>query len=751
MRKLKVLFLLIFIQVISVPALLAQDAVIRGVISDRQTGETLAGATISLQAVNSDELKGMATDNSGYYQLSNIAPGNYVFMVRYVGFETMKDTISITSSTGVLLKNIQLSPASENLGEVVVSDRTTRGKVGQIRIKPETIGRVPTPAGSADLVSYIQTQPGVLVTGDRGGQLFVRGGTPSENMVLMDGTLIFQPFHIVGFFSVFPEDVVSSADFYAGGFGPRYSGRSSSVMDVRLKNGNLYETGWSASVSPFISDFFFESPLSEGKSSLLVSTRGSLIEESSEIYLQERQPLKFNSQLVKYSSNSNTGVGCSALFMRTYDRGKLDFETDQYFKWSNVATGGRCAGASESSSLSFIEMNFGLSFFSNEAGGGGSGTRNSSIFKSNLDLNLTQQVSDIRFDYGFFTSYRTVNFDLMNRFVSIDANEESFLTTGAFLNVEIPIGPNLSVEPGVVGTSYLRKLPASFEPRFRFSVNLPFNMDGEFHGAAGIYHQPLIGLADFRDAGTAFTAWMRMPDSEEVLKNTHYLLGIQQNITSQFGFSLEAYHKNIKNTPVSVWSPIAKFSTELAYADGTVDGFDARMDFSGRNYYLSVGYGFSITEYQTAQEHFGIWFGEPVQTYHPPHDRRHQLNAQMGFDIGRFSVNVSWMYGSGMPYTRPMGFDSFFNFNEGKPEVTEEYGTPRILLDRPFDGKMPNFHRLDLSVEQQFSIQGVNLKVQAGAINSYNQENLFYYDVFFQRGINQLPIVPYMSLKMGSK
>jgi hypothetical protein len=437
--------------------------------------------------------------------------------------------------------------------------------------------------------------------------------------------------------------------------------------------------------------------------------------------------------------------------MRTYDRGKLDFETDQYFKWSNVATGGRCAGASESSSLSFIEMNFGLSYFTNEAGGGGSGTRNSTIFKSNLDLNLTQHVNEIRFDYGFFTNYRTLNYNLMNRFIAIDANEESFLTTGAFLNVEIPIGPNLSLEPGVVGTSYLRKLPASLEPRFRFSVNLPFNMDGEFHGAAGMYNQPLIGLADFRDAGTAFTAWMRMPDSEEVLRNTHYLLGWQQNITNQFGFSLEAYHKNIKNTPVSVWSPIAKFSTELAYADGTVDGFDTRLDFSARNFYMSVGYGYSITEYKTAQDHFGVWFGESIQKYHPPHDRRHQLNAQMGFDIGKFSVNVSWMYGSGMPYTRPMGFDSFFNFNDGKPEVTEDYGTPRILLDRPFDGTLPNFHRLDLSAEQQFVIQGVNLKVQVGAINTYNQENLFYYDVFSQRGINQLPIVPYVSLKMGSK
>lgn len=741
-----ILFLIMFASVLS-----AQNVTLRGVVSDQQTGESLVGATVSVQLIGEDNgIKGTASDNSGYYQISNINPGKYLFTVRFVGFEELNDTLTISGNSGVLLKNVQLKPSSEDLGEVVVSDKSTRGKVGQTRIKPESIGRVPAPSGTADLVNYIQMQPGVLVTGDRGGQLFVRGGTPSENMVLMDGTLIFQPFHIVGFFSVFPEDVVSSADFYAGGFGPRYSGRSSSVMDVRLKNGNLYEMGWSASVSPFISDVFFESPLAEGKSSVLVSARGSLIEESSSTYLQEQQPLKFNSQLIKYNSNSNTGVGCSALLMRTYDRGKLDFESDQYFKWSNVATGMRCAGASEGSSLSFIEMNFGLSYFSNEAGGVGAGTRNSNIFKSNLDLNLTQYINDIRIDYGFFTSYRTTNYDLMNRFISLEANEESFLTTGAFVNLEIPVTTFFSVESGVVATSYLRRLPTSLEPRFRFSVDLPFNLNGEFHGAAGMYNQPLVGLADFRDAGTAFTAWMLMPESERVLKNTHYLLGWQQSITNFFSFSLEAYHKDIKNTPVSVWSPIAEFSTELAYADGSVNGFDTRLDFSQRNFYASLGYGYSITEYETSQDHFVIWFGESIQKYNPPHDRRHQINAQMGFDIGNLSVNINWIYGSGMPYTRPMGFDSFFNFNEGMPEVTDEYGTPRILLDRPFDGKMPDFHRLDLSVEQKFQLTGMNMKVQLGTINTYNQKNLFYYDVFYQRGINQLPIVPYLSLKLES-
>ena len=97
-----------------------------------------------------------------------------------------------------------------------------------------------------------------------------------------------------------------------------------------------------------------------------------------------------------------------------------------------------------------------------------------------------------------------------------------------------------------------------------------------------------------------------------------------------------------------------------------------------------------------------------------------------------------------------MGFDSFFSFDQRPPDVTEDYGEPRVLLDKPFKGRMPDFHRLDISVSQAFNAGTKDIKVQAGAINTYNRENLFYYDVFNQRGINQLPLTPYVSLKIES-
>lgn len=730
----------------------AQNNIIRGMISDAQTGEGLELANISLKVLPDGELTGTTSDINGLYRFSRLQDGEYVLQVFYVGYETHTDTLEIGGWENELTHNIQLVPSAEDLGELTVSGQGDRDlSPGQVRIDPQTLGRIPTPSIGGDLVSFLQTQTGVVAAGDRGGQLFVRGGTPSENLILMDGTLIYQPFHIIGFFSVFPEEVVSSANFYAGGFSAKYSGRSSSVMDVRLKNGNMYEQNWSASVSPFISSVFFETPVVEGKSSLLVSARGSLIEEASDLYLEEQQPLKFNSQLVKYSNAGEEGVNCSAFFMRTYDRGQLSFEDGETFNWKNLVSGGRCAGATENSNVSFVDVNGGVSYFSNGVGGIGANRRSADIFRFHVDVNLIQYVREVRLEYGFFSNYRRIDHDISDRFIGIQNSNTAILSSGGYLDAKIPIGNTVSIDPGVVFTSFIQKLNSSIEPRLQFSWQPRGRVDEEIHGALGIYRQTLIGVSDFRDAGTAFTAWMLMPDSNEMMESQHALLGWRQPLGRFLDFSVEGYYKWLKNTPVSIWSSIAQFSTDLAYADGTVQGMDARIDFNHNIFYGGLGYGYSITEYETEQPHYETWLGSAKQTYNPVHDRRHQISAQAGIEVGKFSANLNWVYGSGTPFTRPTGFDVYFPFHEQLPNVVDEYGDPRVLMNKPYDARLPDFHRFDIAVGREFDFSGSRMTIQAGAINVYDRKNLFYYDVFNRTTINQLPMLPYVALKMESR
>jgi hypothetical protein len=212
----------------------------------------------------------------------------------------------------------------------------------------------------------------------------------------------------------------------------------------------------------------------------------------------------------------------------------------------------------------------------------------------------------------------------------------------------------------------------------------------------------------------------------------------------------EGYYKRLTSLPIPLWSTIARFTTALTLAEGHVYGFDTRVEFQRRAFYAYASYGYAWIEYAAQQDNFGVWFGESIQRYHPPHDRRHQVNAVLSLDLGRFNASVRWQYGSGLPYTRPLGFDELIPLRT-LVDVREVYGTPRVLYDRPYQGRLPAYHRLDVSVERAFRLGRGALTVQAGAINVYDRANLFYFDLFTVRRVDQLPLIPNLSLKYETR
>lgn len=197
----------------------AQDVALRGVVSDRETGRPLEQANVTLQSIPDADVSGTATDINGLYQFSGVQPGQYVFYVQYVGYEAHLDTLNITGPENMVI-NVALEQDVAEEEVTVTEARIDNVDPGQTRILGVDLRRVPSPGGSGDLAGFLQTQPGVVAAGDRGGQLFIRGGTPSQNLFLMDGSMVYQPFHIVGFFSVFPQEVISKVDLYAGGIIP---------------------------------------------------------------------------------------------------------------------------------------------------------------------------------------------------------------------------------------------------------------------------------------------------------------------------------------------------------------------------------------------------------------------------------------------------------------------------------------------------------------------------------------------------
>ncbi len=730
----------------------AQTATVQGIVTDAATGRPLEGANVALQEIPpvNAQMYGMAAGQNGYYQVSGLDPGDYTFRTSYIGYVTYEDTLSLESGERRTV-SITLEPDDQMMDEVIVSPPETGAAgitSGRQRLESVDIGRVPTPAGAGDLASYLQAMPGVVTTGDRGGHLYIRGGTPAENMVLIDGALIFQPFHILGFFSAFPEDLVSNADFYAGGFGARYNGRISSVVDVKMRSGDRYETSGSASVSPFLTEIVAEGPLAEGKSSWIASVRRSLVEESSPLILDQGYPLRFESQYLKMTHFGKSDSRCSAMGMRTYDRGRLDVDQDDVVRWSNLVLSGQCVVLPAGTDM-LLDINAGLSYVSNSTGQSSDPELTSSALRANLDVNLTRFFGPVQFNYGAYVHVHSLNSDMSELFGGPQIDSEHLTSAGTYAEATIPLG-TLELTPGAAFAFHQDTYAPSLDPRLRASWRPWGREDEQLSAAIGLYHQPLTGITGTRDAGSVFTAWMSSPVGGSQMESVHALLGWRHSLGFGLQLSAEGYRKWMRNLPVPVWSTLVQFTTELARADGDVHGADIRLEYNRKPFYGFVGYGYSHTEYETAQEHFASWFGEPVRRYNPPHDRRHQVNSMMSVELGNYTAAVRWQLGSGLPFTQPMGFDELFSFRESVPIVKQEYGTPRVILQDLYQGRMPTYHRMDVSLERSFDISFGELDLRVGAINLYDQTNIFYYDVYTHRRVDQLPFAPYVSIKFGT-
>ena len=181
-----------------------------------------------------------------------------------IEFQNTKEVVEIRDGK-VLTKNFMLLDGVVELeGAEISADREEQlntVKMSVETIRPADLKKIPSFGGQADLVQALQVMPGFVSTGDQGGQLYIRGGSPIQNKVLLDGMIIYNAFHSIGLFSVFDSDALSNADIYTGAFSAKYGGRISSVMDVKTRNGNMKEQKTKVGASPFGAKLLMEGPL----------------------------------------------------------------------------------------------------------------------------------------------------------------------------------------------------------------------------------------------------------------------------------------------------------------------------------------------------------------------------------------------------------------------------------------------------------------------------------------------------------
>ncbi len=734
----------------------AQDATLRGFVKNAEDGLAMQGVNLALYALDGDGFYGAASNADGFYAVSGIDPGRYRLQASYISYETFLDTLEL--SGGVVNYNIELAQSQAVLDELVVEgERETAGAAGVAggltTIRPKDIELIPTPDVSADLVSYITTLPGVVSTGDRGGQFFVRGGEPTQNLVLIDGMALYQPFHLVGFYSAFPAYIINSVDFYAGGFGAPFGGRLSSVMGIDARAGNMRSYAAAVSVAPFVSGIRLEGPLWRDKISLLASWRHSVIEQGAARIIDQPLPYQFYDQFGKLQINLSGSSRLSVTGIRTYDRGSLVAQLDrpddieergENVEWRNEAVGARYILLPSDIPV-FAEMKFSRSRFENSFGPVDDPARTSEVTEYNAAVNMTHFVDAFDVQWGLFIHVYDLQSDLGGQYQNFQSRREFVTEAGAYMQPEFTFG-GLSIKPGLRVQTFPSKNRTFVAPRLRVVWNA--TPTHRFSAAAGTYYQEIVGLTDRRDAGNVFTAWTASP-LNQVPRAIHAIAGYQIEPADWLTFSVEGYVKKLSDLFVSKWTALPQFTTDLQPADGNVFGFDLRAEIVEPPFYGFASYGYSNTRYYARGENIPFWFGERSQEYHPPHDRRSQVNILASLDVWDFLFSVRWQFGSGLPFTQAAGFDEFV-YIDGPASLFDDSGDTRIIYMEPYEGRLPNYHRLDVSLERTFDVSPrVQTTILANVINGYDRPNLYYLDLYTLQRVNQLPFVPSLGIRVS--
>ena len=271
LSSLKKLLLLTIIYFASISILFAQKTfTVNGVVRNSSTGETLIGASVKISG--SSQL-GTSTNSYGFYSI-NLPEGNYKFEVSYVGYTTLIRDLIITANTK---QDFNIEEAN-NLNEVVISvarrnDNLIKPQMGVEKLNVKDIQNVPVLFGEKDILKTLQLLPGIKSAGEGNSGFYVRGGATDQNLILLDEAPVYNASHLLGFFSTFNSDAIKDVTVYKGGMPAQYGGRLSSVLDVRMNDGNKKETTFEGGIGLISSRLKVEGPFIKDKSSFMVSGR----------------------------------------------------------------------------------------------------------------------------------------------------------------------------------------------------------------------------------------------------------------------------------------------------------------------------------------------------------------------------------------------------------------------------------------------------------------------------------------------
>ncbi|MDX5419030.1 MAG: TonB-dependent receptor [Hymenobacteraceae bacterium] len=711
---------------------------VSGYVRSTESNEVLVGATVSVPALR----VGATTNERGFYTLQ-LPDGSHTLQVTYIGYELTTRPIIVDGQNHTV--NLQMTPASSNLQEVVVEANSLRQKLNNNQMSVETLTTreaklLPAIFGEVDLIKTLQLKPGVQSGGEGASGLYVRGGGPDQNLVLLDDAVVYNPSHLFGFFSVFNPDAVESVELYKGGFPAQFGGRLSSVVDVKLNNGNNERIRATGGLGLIASRLTVDGPIVKDKSSFIISGRRTYFDIFTRQINRIQEDKEDFSPIPDYyfydlngKVNYKLGEKDELFLSGYYGRDFFGFNDEDFqfrFDWGNKVGALRW------------QHKFNPRFQVNTTFSGSSYQYNINNKIDVFSFNLTSDVRDLGLKTDFnlmldkghtlafgamatrhaFTIGR-LNFDSDDNRLAFDAGSDYDATeAAAYVSDDLQVNSQLSLNYGLRLSAFNSggKTYTALEPRASVKYNLTTNTALKASYASMMQYIHLVansGASLPTDIWYPSNKYVKPQRSQQVAGGiSHLFADGSYMITNELYYKW--MHRQIDFRDGANLFVNDNLEEEFLFGKGESYGNEVYLEkIKGRTTGW-IGYTLSWTYRQFD----GINEGRRFPTRY---DRRHDLSVVLLHKLSkRIHLTGAFVYGTGNAFSLPIARFAFQDVEGKNATVVPVYNDRNSF-------RLDAFHRLDLGLVLKLNSKHGESDLTFNAYNAYNRRNPYF--VYFEQ------------------
>jgi len=764
----------------------AQKVTVSGTVRDFETGENLIGVNI----FDKKNQKGSVTNNYGFFSYS-LFDKEVDLVFSYVGYEPIGLALNIEKDTVV---NIKLRPAG-TMKEIVIEGQKSdpiqeSTRMGAVNVPLREIKNLPALMGEVDIFKVIQLLPGVQSGSEGASGLYVRGGSPDQNLVLLDGVPVYNASHLFGFFSVFNADAINNVELIKGGFPARFGGRLSSVIDISMKEGNMKEFKGEGSIGLIASKLTVEGPIVKDKTSFLLSGRRTYLDLIARPIIRNQTDGQEDVGYYFYDLNAKVNHifnQKNRLYLSYYggDDKAYSSYNNTWERWDNEGSisSREEAGLGWGNNIAAVRWNhiFNQRLFANFSGTftqykfrlfsefedvftqrkDGVATRDyyTATYSSGIrDLALKADfeyipnpehyirwgamIIDHRFTPGVFVSRENQRPETREGAIPSDSREASIYAEDDF-----SLGDRWKFNVGAHFSGFKAdtRTYTSFQPRvaMRYLIDPSSSLKMSYVQMAQFVH-----LLTNAGLGLPTDLWVPSTDIIGPQESWQLAAGYFKNLGYGLEFSAEAYYKNMEGVieyqdGASFLNTSDDWQTKVTSGEGRSYGMELLLQKKIGRTTGWIGYTLSKTERRFDEINFGEWF--PFR-----YDRRHDISVTAVHKFSdRIDLSGTWVFGSGSFITVPTQ-----RYQHSLTVITDPNIRYGGLYVEHFESRnnfqMRNYHRMDLGINFNKSTRWGERTWNVSVYNVYSRLNPFYMDISYNydqrrnqlRQFSLFPILP---------